>query len=130
MLNVLERITRGDGVEEDLEKIKRISHTLAKASLCGLGQTAPNPVNSTFRYFKDEYIEHIKDNRCTAGKCMDLLDYSIDQQVCRKCDLCARNCPVGAITGDREEGYTISTEECTGCGECFEVCKFGAIIRE
>ncbi|MGM0441025.1 MAG: NADH-ubiquinone oxidoreductase-F iron-sulfur binding region domain-containing protein [Elusimicrobiota bacterium] len=130
LLNVLERITRGDGVKEDLEKIERISHTLAKASLCGLGQTAPNPVKSTLRYFKEEYIEHITENKCAAGKCGDLLDYSIDQQVCRKCDLCARNCPVGAITGNREEGYTISAEECTGCGECFEVCKFGAIIRE
>ncbi len=130
LLNILNRITGGAGTEEDFDKIKRISHTLSKASLCGLGKTAPNPVNSTYRYFKQEYIEHIENSRCPAGKCQDLLNFSIDDKLCRKCDLCVRSCPAGAITGNREEGYTISAQECTKCGECFDVCKFGAIIKK
>ncbi len=130
LLDILSRITHGKGNDDDIEKIKRISHTLIKASLCGLGQTAPNPVISTLNYFKEEYIEHINKKKCRSGVCHELLDYSIDQNPCRKCDLCARTCPVGAISGNRDEGYKIDPVKCIKCGECFEVCKFGAVIKK
>jgi NADH-quinone oxidoreductase subunit F len=103
---------------------------MQKASLCGLGQSAPNPVVSTLKYFEEEYKEHIVDKRCRAGKCTHLASYSIIQDKCKKCGLCEKNCPFKAITGDRTVGYTIHAELCTKCGRCLETCKFKAIKKE
>ncbi len=129
MLHVLEKITKGNGEEKDMAALKRISHAMQKASLCGLGQTAPNPVISTLRYFEHEYIEHITKKKCTAGKCSALFTYMVVEERCKRCGLCLRNCPSHAITGTREDGYTINAEKCTKCGMCFAVCKFSAIDR-
>jgi NADH:ubiquinone oxidoreductase subunit F (NADH-binding) len=130
MLDILNNIAKGEGKEEDISKLKRISRAMAKASLCGLGQTAPNPVVSTINYFENEYMEHVRDKKCRAGKCTNMLVYSIDQDMCKKCGLCIRVCPSGAIVGDREKGYQIIPEKCIKCGQCFDVCKFDAINRE
>ncbi|MGN1084413.1 MAG: 4Fe-4S binding protein, partial [Lachnospiraceae bacterium] len=99
-------------------------------SLCGLGQTAPNPVLSTLRYFKDEYIAHVVEKRCPAGVCKDLLSFSIDPAKCKGCTLCARQCPAGAITGTVKEPHVIDTSKCVKCGACMEKCKFGAISKK
>ncbi|HSA30587.1 MAG TPA: NADH-quinone oxidoreductase subunit NuoF [Candidatus Omnitrophota bacterium] len=129
LLGYLKDISEGKASEDDLAKMRRISVAMQKASLCGLGQTASNPVLSTLQYFEEEYRTHIKDKRCPAGKCSQLFNYSIIQEKCRRCTLCQRNCPVGAIPGDREQGFWIVPEKCIRCGQCFEVCKFGAIKR-
>ena len=129
MLDYLGKIADGKAVEEDMEKLEKICLAAQKASLCGLGQTAPNPIVSTMKYFKDEYLEHIRDKKCRAGKCRALLSYEIDQDLCRRCSLCARNCPVKAIPGSPKEGFVINDAECVKCGKCFEVCKFNAIKR-
>ncbi len=129
MLEYLNCISKGTACEEDIPKLKKIAIAVKKASLCGLGQTAPNPVLSTLRYFEEEYLEHIRDKKCRAGKCKDLLEYSIIQSKCRKCGLCFRNCPVSAISGNNKEGYIIDPSKCIKCGNCFEVCKFEAIFR-
>ncbi len=129
LLGYLKDISEGKASEEDLSKMRRIASSMQKASLCGLGQTASNPVLSTLQYFEEEYRAHIKDKRCSAGKCTQLFNYSIIQEKCRRCTLCQRNCPVGAIPGDREQGFWIVPEKCIRCGQCFEVCKFGAIKR-
>jgi NADP-reducing hydrogenase subunit HndC len=129
MFEYLDSISKGIATEEDISKLKNIAVAVKKTSLCGLGQTAPNPVLSTLRYFEEEYMEHIKDKKCRAGKCKDLLEYSIIQNKCRKCGLCFRNCPVSAISGNNKDGYVINPELCIKCGNCFEVCKFDAIFR-
>lgn len=129
MLNLLERASEGTGKREDIEKLKKISLAMQRASLCGLGQTAPNPVLSTLRYFEDEYLAHIEEKKCPACRCGALFRYSIIQEKCKNCGLCAKNCPAGAILGDRESGYTLDQEKCTRCGRCFEVCRLGAIFR-
>jgi len=129
MLSILERISDGKGSEEDVAKLHRIAQGMQKASLCALGQTAPNPVVSTLRYFEQEYREHIVDRKCRARKCTNLLQYTIMDSACKRCRLCVKNCPVSAISGDREHGYVIDQEKCTKCGRCFEVCKFEAIAR-
>ncbi len=130
MLHILNNITEGNGKLEDIESLKRISTAMQKASLCGLGQSAPNPVVSTLKYFEDEYREHIVEKRCRAGKCKALATFSILEGKCKKCAVCFKNCPAGAITGDRETGFTINKEKCTKCGVCLEVCKFKAIKKE
>lgn len=130
MLSILTRITEGNGEKDDLEKLKLICHTMQKASLCGLGQTAPNPVLSTLNYFEEEYLEHVMNKHCPAGSCAKLFSYSIDQEQCKRCGLCIRHCPVHCITGDREHGFTLHPEECIRCGRCYKECKFNAIIRE
>ena len=130
MLGVLKRITEGKGKPEDIAMLKRIAFAMQKASLCGLGQTASNPVLSTLRYFDAEYKEHIEHKRCPAAKCVDLLNYTIIQEKCKRCSVCFTNCPVQAIEGNREDGYKIVMDKCVKCGRCFEVCKFKAIERK
>ncbi len=130
MLKVLERITEGKGKIEDMAMLKRIAFSMQKASLCGLGQTAANPVLSTLRYFEAEYKEHILNKKCPSHKCSQLASYMIMQERCKKCGVCQKHCPASAIPGSREEGYTIKQDKCVKCGQCFEACKFKAIARE
>jgi len=129
MLHILEKISTGRGIKEDLTTLRTIAHAMQKASLCGLGQTAANPVLSTLRYFEEEYLMHIEKRICPSGKCKAMVNYIIDQEVCKRCNLCMRRCPVGAIVGDKERGFIILKDKCIKCGECFEVCKFGTINR-
>ncbi|MBQ9431390.1 MAG: NADH-quinone oxidoreductase subunit NuoF [Kiritimatiellae bacterium] len=129
LLNYLDKICSGDGTEEDLQRMLDISDAMARASLCGLGQTASNPVRSSLRYFLDEYKEHIHDHKCRAGKCKKLLNFTIDPEKCKGCTLCARKCPVGAITGTVKQPHVIDTAKCIKCGQCYDNCKFGAISR-
>ncbi len=130
MLLILEKITRGEGAMEDLDKLEELANMVRDMSLCGLGQTAPNPVLTTLRYFRDEYEAHILDRRCPAGACSALLRYRIIQDVCRKCGICSRNCPVQCIPGDRVSGYEIDQDRCIHCGTCYEKCPFGAIEKK
>jgi len=130
MLRVLERITEGKGRIEDLAMLKRIAFAMQKASLCALGQTAANPVLSTIRYFEAEYKEHILNKKCPSHKCSKLASYTIIQDKCKKCGMCQKQCPAGAIPGSREDGYTIKQDKCVKCGQCFEACKFKAILKE
>ena len=130
MLEILKKITEGNGEMEDLDKLEELASYVKNGSLCGLGQTAPNPILSTLRYFRDEYVAHIKDKTCPAGVCKKLLRYTIDPDKCKGCTLCARNCPVGAITGKVKEAHVIDTAKCIKCGACMEKCKFGAISRK
>ena len=128
MLKILDKITRGEGDEKDLENISLIARAMQKASLCGLGQTAPNPVVSTMKYFEEEYRQHIFDKKCTPGKCKRLIHYEIVQEKCVRCGMCYINCPVEAITGSKAKGFVIHQELCIKCGKCYEVCKFGAVV--
>ena len=130
MLEILEKITKGQAEMEDLGKLEELCRHLQSASLCALGQTAPNPVLSTLRYFRDEYIAHIVDKKCPAGVCKDLLHYRIDPDKCRGCTLCARTCPADAIIGKVKEVHMINPEKCVKCGACMEKCRFGAIYKE
>ena len=127
MLEMLERITEGKGEEGDIEKLEKLAQTIKMTSVCGLGQTAPNPVLSTLHYFRNEYEEHIENKNCPAGECKALKKMQINQEKCKRCGLCAKNCPVEAITGNREEGYTINQEKCIKCGLCATKCHFKAI---
>ncbi len=130
MLEILEKITNGQGTMEDLDKLQDLAAHLKSNSLCALGQTAPNPVLSTLRYFKDEYIAHIVDKKCPAGVCKALLSYKIDADKCKGCTLCARTCPNDAITGSVREPHVINQDKCVKCGACMEKCRFGAIYKE
>jgi NADP-reducing hydrogenase subunit HndC len=129
MLKVLERIADGKGVPEDIEVLRRTAKTMQKASLCGLGQNAPNPIMSTLQYFEQEYIDHIHHKKCRAGKCSALCNYNIIQDKCKRCTLCVKECPVGAIPGDRQNGFTIDAAKCIACGRCFTACRFSAIAK-
>jgi len=129
MLKILNRITEGNGKIEDIATLKRMSRAMQKASLCGLGQNAANPVTSTLKYFEDEYREHILEKRCRAGKCQSLARYSIIPEKCKRCSLCATNCPVKAITGSKDVAYSINPDVCIKCGKCLEVCKFKAVLK-
>ena len=129
LLNYLDKICKGEGTYEDIDNMKEISEAMARASLCGLGQTASNPVQSSLRYFMDEYKEHIDDKKCRAGKCKGLLRYTIIAEKCVGCTACARVCPVSCISGERKKPHTIDSEKCIKCGQCFEVCKFHAVNR-
>ena len=130
MLEILDKITKGQATLEDLDKLEELCFHLKENSLCALGQTAPNPVLSTLRYFRDEYIAHIVDRRCPAGVCKDLVQYRIDPDKCRGCTLCARTCPADAIIGKVREIHMINPEKCVKCGACMEKCRFGAIYKE
>ncbi len=130
LLEILNKITDGNGEMEDLDKLEELANYIKSASLCGLGQTAPNPVISTLRYFRDEYIAHIVDKKCPAGVCKKLLNFEILADKCKGCTLCARQCPAGAITGKVKEVHVIDTKKCVKCGACIEKCKFGAIIKK
>lgn len=130
MLEILTRITEGKGKEGDVELLEELCYGIKDGALCGLGQTAPNPVLTTIKYFKDEYIAHIENKTCPAGECASLIEYSIIEDKCKGCTLCARNCPVDAISGSVKQPHTIDTDKCIKCGKCMQNCKFGAIIRK
>ena len=127
MLAILEKIVAGNGEMEDLDKLEQLARTVKDGSLCGLGKTAPNPVLSTLKYFKDEYIAHIKDKKCPAGVCKAMKKYVIDEAACKGCTKCARNCPVGAIEGSVKNPHTIDQSKCIKCGACLSNCPFKAI---
>lgn len=127
LLEILERITIGKGKKGDIELLEALSHDIIATSLCGLGQTAPNPVLSTIKYFRDEYEAHIKKKKCPAGVCKDLFSYVIIEEFCKGCQLCMKKCPTGAISGERKHPHKIDLELCVKCGACFDICKFNAI---
>lgn len=127
MLEILNRIVNGEGRDGDIELLEELCTTIKDGALCGLGQTAPNPVLTTIRYFRNEYEAHIYDKKCPAGHCPSLITYQIDPEKCRGCTLCAKKCPVGAISGTVKEPHTIDPAKCIKCGKCLETCKFGAV---
>ena len=127
MYEILEAISNGDGKEGDIELLEELSWAVAEGSLCALGQTAPNPVLSTIRYFRDEYEAHIKEKRCPAGVCKALITYSIDEENCTGCGACKKVCPVEAITGEKKELHTIDPDKCIRCGACMAACNFDAV---
>ena len=129
LYNILDKISKGKGTLADLESMEVIGGAMKKAALCGLGQTAPNPVLSTIKYFKEEYLSHINDKACPAGKCKSLVRFEIDPNKCIGCTVCARKCPVNCIKGERKTAHVIDQEQCVKCGACFTSCKFGAITK-
>jgi NADP-reducing hydrogenase subunit HndC len=130
MLEILERIVEGKGEEGDIEKLEALGNSIAESALCQLGKTAPNPVLSTIRYFRDEYEVHIKEKRCPAGYCKKLLNYSILPEKCIGCGACSKVCPSSAISGVLKSPYKIDPKKCIKCGACEEKCKFGAITKK
>ena len=128
MLEILEKITNGEGTPEDLDRLESLAETITNGSLCGLGQTAANPVISTMKYFREEYEAHVYDKKCPAGSCQALLEFFITED-CIGCTKCARNCPVSCISGKVKERHAINTDECIKCGNCMEVCPVGAVIK-
>ena len=130
LLEILNKITSGNGTLEDIDRMEELCYYIKENSLCGLGQTAPNPVLSTLKYYRDEYEAHVVEPRCPAGACKALTNYSIVADKCKGCTLCARNCPVGAISGSVKQPHVIDTTKCIKCGVCMEKCKFGAVVRK
>ena len=130
LLEMLDKITAGKATMEDLDKLEDLCNYIKANSLCGLGQTAPNPVLATLKFFREEYLAHIQDKKCPAGVCKALMTYSIEADKCRGCTACARKCPAGAIEGKVKEVHTIHTDKCIKCGVCMETCKFGAIVKK
>jgi NADH-quinone oxidoreductase subunit F/NADP-reducing hydrogenase subunit HndC len=134
LLGILEKIARGNGEESDLDKLETIGRAMAKASLCALGQTAPNPILSTIRNFREEYLEHIRDKKCRSGKCRHLVRYEINEEKCIGCGACSKKCPANCITPVKESTKKrppcqIDQSQCLKCGECFKTCKFGAVVK-
>ena len=129
MLEILERITEGKGEEGDIEKLEILAKNIKASALCGLGQTAPNPVLSTLKYFKDEYIAHVRDKKCPAGVCKSMMKYAINAETCKSCGICAKQCPVGAISGEKKVPYVIDQNKCIKCGVCMGKCPFKAISK-
>ncbi len=129
MYELIERMTEAKGKEEDMALIEELGKGIAASSLCGLGKTAPNPVLTTLRYFKDEYVQHIRERKCIAGVCKAMLTFSIDPEKCKGCGICIKNCPADAITGKLKEVHKINTKKCIKCGVCYDVCKLDAIRR-
>lgn len=129
MLEILTRITEGKGVPDDIEKLETLARDIKAAALCGLGQTAPNPVLSTLRYFRDEYMAHVIDKKCPAGVCKSMLKFKIDTDACKRCGICKKNCPTDAISGDRETPFAIDQVKCVKCGVCIEKCPFKSILK-
>lgn len=130
MLEILQRITSGRAEPDDLEYLERLAKLVKKASLCGLGRAAPNPVLSTLEHFRDEYEAHVYDKKCPAKKCTALVTYEIDPEKCVGCTACARNCPVSCIEGEPKQLHVIDQKRCIKCGRCYEVCKFDAVRKE
>ena len=126
LLRMLTEITEGNGTPGHIDALEKLGKTIKSGSLCGLGQTAPNPVLTTLRYFRNEYLAHIADSRCPAGVCQELITYSINEN-CTGCRVCLRACPADAITGEKQELHVIDLNKCTKCGSCRDVCKFDAV---
>ena len=129
MLEIVTRITEGKGQVEDLEKLEILARNIKASALCGLGQTAPNPVLSTMRYFKDEYMAHVVDKKCPAGVCKSMVRYIIFESTCKRCSICKKNCPAGAISGDKNTPFVIDQDKCVKCGICMEKCPFKSILK-
>ena len=123
------KITNGNGTVEDIDKLEELCYYIKENALCGLGQTAPNPVLSTIKFFRDEYMSHIVDKKCPSGVCKALLQYVIIDDKCKKCSLCTRVCPVGAIVGTVKNPHSIDQAKCIKCGACVDSCKFKAIVK-
>ena len=130
LLEILDRICNGEGREGDIELLEETCNEIKAGALCGLGQTAPNPVLTTIKYYRDEYEAHIKEKRCPAGECIDLLKYSINPEKCIGCSLCSKKCPVGAISGEIKKNFVIDNEKCIKCGQCMDACRFGAVEKK
>ncbi len=130
MLEILNRIVKGEGKEGDIELLEELCYAIKDGALCGLGQTAPNPVLTTIKYFRNEYEAHINDKKCPAHSCGDLISYTIDADKCKGCTMCSKKCPVDAITGTVKNPHAIDAEKCIACGSCYNVCKFGAVIKD
>jgi Fe-S-cluster-containing hydrogenase component 2 len=129
MLEILNKICAGEGTEEDLADLEDLALKVKNSSLCGLGQTAPNPILSTLRYFRNEYEAHIKDKKCPAGVCRNLITYQVNPDKCVGCGMCKKACPVGAISGELKQKHHIDTDKCIKCGACFNTCKLKAISK-
>jgi NADH:ubiquinone oxidoreductase subunit F (NADH-binding) len=127
MREILDNFSRGEGTEKDIEDLLSLAKAVQDGSLCALGSSAPNPVLTTIRYFRDEYIAHVREQKCPAGVCKELITYTIDPGLCTGCTSCARQCPDRCITGDKNKAHVIDTEKCIRCGICMETCKFGAV---
>ena len=127
LLEILEKITSGRATMADLDKMEELCYHIKENSLCGLGQTAPNPVLSTYHYFKEEYLAHVQERRCPAGVCKNLIQYKIDPETCTGCTACSRVCPVSAISGEKKMAHEIDPAVCIKCGMCIDTCRFDAI---
>ena len=130
MLEVLQRITAGNGSMEDLEMLRKLARNMKEASLCALGQLTPSPSMAALRFFEDEFVAHVIDKRCPAGVCAELKRYRIIAEACKGCQLCAKKCPTNAILGSPKHPHVIVAEKCIGCGTCLDVCRLGAVVTE